>query len=73
MEKLTAAFEHVDGWWIGYVEELPGANVQERTLEEARTSLREAVYLILDANRQSARRDAEGDHVIREELVLAGA
>lgn len=73
MEKLTAAFEQVDGWWIGYVEELPGANAQERTLEEARASLREAVHLILEANRQSARRDAEGHRVIREELVLTGA
>ena len=73
MEKLTAAFEQVDGWWIGCVEELPGENVQERTLEEARMSLREAVQLILEANRESARRHAEGHQVIREELVLSGA
>jgi predicted RNase H-like HicB family nuclease len=58
MEKWTAGFEQVDGWWIGYVEELPGANAQERTLEEARASLREAVQLILEANWENARRDA---------------
>lgn len=73
MERLTAAFEQVDGWWIGYVEELPGANVQERSLEEARQSLREAVHLVLEENRESARRDAEGHQIIREELVLSGA
>ena len=58
MEKWTAGFEQVDGWWIGYVEELRGANAQERTLEEARASLREAVQLILEANWENARRDA---------------
>ena len=58
MEKWTAGFEQVDGWWIGYVEELPGANAQERTLEEALASLREAVQLILEANWENARRDA---------------
>lgn len=58
MEKWTAVFEQVDGWWIGSVEELPGANAQERTMEETRASLREAVQLILDANREIARRDA---------------
>ncbi len=73
MEKWTAVFEQAEGWWIGYVEELPGANAQERTLEEARASLREAVQLVLDANREIARRDAEGHQVIREELVLSGA
>jgi len=73
MEKWTAVFEQAEGWWIGYVEELPGANAQERTLEEARASPREAVQLVLDANREIARRDAEGHQVIREELVLSGA
>jgi predicted RNase H-like HicB family nuclease len=73
MEKLTAVFERDGDWWIGYVEELPGANTQGRTLEEARENLRDAVRLVLEANREIARRDAEGRDVIREELVLAGA
>ncbi|MDY6877547.1 MAG: type II toxin-antitoxin system HicB family antitoxin [Chloroflexota bacterium] len=41
--KFTAVFERVDDWWIGYVEELPGANTQGKTLDEARESLKEAV------------------------------
>ena len=72
MEKWTAAFELIDGWWIGYVEELPGANVQERTLDEARVSLHEVAQLILEANRESARRDAEGHRIIRKELAFSG-
>jgi predicted RNase H-like HicB family nuclease len=59
MEKFTAVFEQEGGWWIGYVEELPGANTQGQTLEEARENLKEAVQLIIEANRELARREAE--------------
>ena len=59
MEKFTAVFEQEGGWWIGYVEELPGANTQGQTLEEARENLKEAVQLITEANRELARREAE--------------
>jgi len=50
MSHLTAAFEQADGWWIAYIEELPGVNTQGRTLEEARENLREATRLVLEAN-----------------------
>ena len=70
MERFTAVFEQEGDWWIGYVEELPGANTQGRTLEEARNNLREAVQLVLEANRDLSRRETEGHSVIREELVL---
>jgi predicted RNase H-like HicB family nuclease len=33
---FTAVFEKVDDWYIGYIEELPGANTQGKTLEETR-------------------------------------
>ncbi|MBL0173938.1 MAG: type II toxin-antitoxin system HicB family antitoxin [Ignavibacteria bacterium] len=49
--QRTAVFEKVDEGYIGYVEELPGANTQGRTLEEARANLDEAVQLMLEANR----------------------
>lgn len=60
MERFAAVFEQEGDWWMGYVEELPGANTQGRTLEEARDNLREAVELVLEANRELARREAEG-------------
>lgn len=56
MEKFTAVFERDGDWWIGSVEELPGANTQGRTLEEVRENLVEAVHLILEANCEIARR-----------------
>ena len=71
MERVTAVFEQEGDWWIGYVEELPGVNTQGRTLEEARENLKEAVQLIIEANRQLARREIEGKSVIREELMVA--
>lgn len=71
MEKFTAVFEQEGEWWIGYVEELPGANTQGRTLEEARENLKEAVQLIIKVNRELTRREVEGKSVIREELMVA--
>ena len=41
--KLTGIFEKVPLGYIGYVEELPGANTQGATLEEAKANLREAL------------------------------
>jgi len=67
MEKFTAVYEQEGEWWIGYVEELPGANTQGRTLEEARENLKEAVQLIVKANRELARRETEGTNIIRNE------
>ena len=52
MREFTALFRQSGEWWIGWVEELPGANAQERTLAEARESLREAVRDILEVNRE---------------------
>ena len=71
MEKFTAVFQQDQGWWIGHIEELPGANTQGHTLEEARENLKEAVQLVIEANRELARRETEGKNVIREELVVA--
>lgn len=50
--QLTAVFRKVPEGYIGFVEELPGANTQGATLEEARANLHEAVELVLQANRE---------------------
>ncbi len=67
---FTAVFQQDEGWWIGYVEELPGANAQERTIEEARESLREAVSDVLEANRELTRTEFENGEVVREPLSV---
>ena len=68
---FTAVYQREGDWWIGYVEELPGANAQGGTLGEARESLREAVDLVLEANRELTRREFEGEEVVREPLLYA--
>ena len=68
--QFTAVFQKVEEGYIGFVEELPGANTQGATLEEARANLREAVTLVLDANRTIAQEDALGADVIREPLRI---
>ena len=51
---LTPIFEKDGPWWIGYVPELPGANTQGATLEEARENMSEAIAMVLQANRELA-------------------
>ncbi|MDQ2731007.1 MAG: type II toxin-antitoxin system HicB family antitoxin [Armatimonadota bacterium] len=63
---LTAIFQKVPEGYIGYVEELPGANTQGQTLQEARENLQEAVSLVLEANRALAEERLRGQDVIRE-------
>ncbi len=73
MERFSAVYERDGEWWIGYVEELPGANTQGRTLEEAREALKDAVRLVLETNREISRENVEGHEVIREELIVSVA
>lgn len=61
--SFTAVYQKEGKWWIGFVEELPGANTQGRTLEEARENLKEAVALIIEANCKLAERELEGKEV----------
>ena len=64
---LTAVFQKAPEGYIGFVEELPGAN----TLDEARENLHEAVALVLDANRTLAEEALVGQDVVREPLLVA--
>jgi len=50
--KLTAVYMKVPEGYIAFVEELPGANTQGNTIEEARANLEEAVRLVLETNRE---------------------
>jgi len=68
---FTAVFREVPEGYIAFVEELPGANTQGATLEEARENLREAVELVIEANRALAREELGDSQVIREPLKIA--
>jgi predicted RNase H-like HicB family nuclease len=68
--QLTAVYMKVPEGYIAFVEELPGANTQGDTLEEARENLREAVVLVLEANRELAEKSLTGQQVTKEPFVL---
>jgi predicted RNase H-like HicB family nuclease len=69
--ELTAVFQQVPGGFIAFVEELPGANSQGATLEEARSNLQEAVTLVLEANRALSEQALANASVIRERFKLS--
>jgi len=54
--EQTAVFKKVPEGYIGWVEELPGANTQGETLEEARENIHEAIQLVLEAIRELTER-----------------
>lgn len=68
--NLTAVFLEVPEGYIGFVEELPGANTQGETLEETRANLQEAVELVLEANRELVGESLAGKEVIRESFSI---
>lgn len=70
---LTAVSRKVPEGVIGWIEELPGANVQGATLAEARESLREAASEILAANRELSRTEFADDDVLRETIIVNAA
>ena len=72
---LTAVYEEAEeGGYVAYVAELPGANTQGETLDEARENLREAIQLILETNRETFEKNFSSNaKVTRERLVLRAA
>jgi len=70
---LTAVFEKVPEGYIGYVEELPGANSQGETLDEVRENLKEAIGLVLESNRQLMEEELKGKELIKETFGFVSA
>lgn len=68
--QFTAVFKKVSEGYLAFVEELPGANIQGATLDEARENLQEAVAMVMEANRMLAEEDLGGQSVIREPLRI---
>jgi len=63
----TAIIKHDAGWWIGWIEEVPGVNVQEKTKEALLVSLHAVLKEALAFNRDEARKAAEDN--FSEELI----
>jgi predicted RNase H-like HicB family nuclease len=67
--RLTAVYRKVPEGYVAFVEELPGANTQGASLEEARANLVEAVDFVLDANRVLSEESIQGQDVIRARFL----
>ncbi len=67
---FTAVIQKRGRWYVAFVEELPGVNTQGRTLAEARRNLREALALVLEANRLLTARELRGQAAIKEPVAV---
>jgi predicted RNase H-like HicB family nuclease len=70
--EFTAVYIEVPEGYVAFVEELPGANTQGATLDEAKANLQEAVAMMLEANREIAQRDLLGGKFTKEPFVPVG-
>lgn len=68
--QFTAVYMKRGKWYVAYVEEIPGVNTQGKTLAETKRNLKEALELVLEANRELAHR-AHGKHAIEEPISIA--
>jgi predicted RNase H-like HicB family nuclease len=71
---LSAVYEEVPesegGGYVAYTEELPGAISEGNAPEEARENLRDAIELLLEANRELASKSHRGRKVAREKITV---
>jgi len=65
--SYTAVIKQDDGWWIGWIEEIPGVNCQEKTREELMETLRVTLKEALEMNKNEALIVAASDYT---EVVL---
>ena len=67
-QQFTAVVKQDDGWWIGWVEEIPGVNSQGKTRRELMKNLRSGLKEAIEMNRADARDAASQDY--EEEAIL---
>lgn len=67
--EFTAIIERDEDWYVAYCPEIPGANGQGKTREEACTSLSQAIALILEDRREDALRGIPSD-AMRDTVVV---
>jgi predicted RNase H-like HicB family nuclease len=68
--RFTSVIEKRGKWFIAYIEEIPGVNTQGKTLAETRRNLKEALTMVIEANRELAARDRSQD-ALREPITIS--
>ena len=68
--EFTSVIEKKGNWYIGYIEELPGVNTQGKTLKEVRENLKEALCLIIEANKEIGAKKQVDAFVVKEPITI---
>lgn len=68
--QFTSVIERRGKWFVAYIEEIPGVNTQGKTLAEARRNLKEALTMVIEANRELAARD-RSQTALREPITVS--
>lgn len=69
MNTFTAIIKEVDNWWIGWIQEVPGVNCQEKTREQLIESLKITLREALEFNKQEAINEA-GTNYVEEKIAV---
>lgn len=67
-QQFTAIYQKQGRWYLGWVEEIPGVNTQGKSLKETKENLKEALSLVLGANKDFNKKI--GSSIIREPIFL---
>jgi predicted RNase H-like HicB family nuclease len=67
--QFTSVIEKRGKWYVAFIEEIPGVNTQGRTLVEVRRNLKDALTLVLEANKELTAREVRSE-AVREEIVV---
>lgn len=66
--EVSAVYYEAEGWWVGYVLEVPGVNTQGKTLDEAKANMQEALELALETRQALGLPAIES--IVRESIRL---
>lgn len=70
VREFTAIYKKSGKWYLGWVEEIPGVNTQGKTLKEVKDNLKEALLLIIAANKSINKREISKGKIIKEPLSV---
>jgi predicted RNase H-like HicB family nuclease len=68
--KFTAVYKKSGKWYLAWIEEIPGVNAQGKTLKEVRDNLKDALILVIEANKLLSKKES-GKGVIREPIAVS--
>jgi len=72
MLQFTAIYKKFGNWYVGWVEEIPGANTQGKTLKEVKENLKESLALILETNKAILKKElSKKGRVIQENILVS--